>query len=175
MTSSDPASLQNLNDIVMPSSVPWWPLANGWYVLIALLMLALGWAVYRFIRKRIANRYRRAALLDLQVLGRGISTPAEKDSCLRQIPALLKRTALSVYPRTLVAGLSGENWLRFLNSTADPSPFTPGTFQTLNEISYTTGELTDIDEQRANELLGACEQWLKSHRATISPEQAGES
>ena len=118
MNSSDPASLQNLNDIIMPTSVPWWPLASGWYVLMALLLLALGWAIYRFTREWIANRYRRASLLDLQVLARGTSIPAEKDSCLRQIPALLKRTALSVYPRTLVAGLSGESWHRFLKTTS---------------------------------------------------------
>ena len=175
MNSDDPASLQNLNDIVMPSSVPWWPLATGWYVLMALLLLLLGWAIYQFARNWIANRYRRSALKDLQALARGIKTPAEKDVCLKQIPPLLKRTALSVYPRGRVAGLSGESWYLFLNSTTDMSSFTHSTFETLNQISYSTGDLGDINEQATSDLVRACEHWLKRHRAMIIPEQVREA
>ena len=64
MTSTDPASLQNLNDIVMPADVAWWPLATGWYVLTSVMVLMLGWAGYRWIRNWRANRYRRHALQD---------------------------------------------------------------------------------------------------------------
>ena len=34
---NDPGSLQNLNDIVVPGPVAWWPLAPGWYLLLAVL------------------------------------------------------------------------------------------------------------------------------------------
>lgn len=41
--STDAASLANLHDIVLPPSVSWWPLAWGWYLLSALLLVGLAW------------------------------------------------------------------------------------------------------------------------------------
>ena len=37
----DPGSLQNLNDIVAPAPVAWWPPAPGWWMLAALLATLL--------------------------------------------------------------------------------------------------------------------------------------
>ena len=42
---NDPGSLQNLNDIVLPAPVPWWPLAPGWWVLIGLIPIVGFWWV----------------------------------------------------------------------------------------------------------------------------------
>ena len=36
---NDSGSLQNLNDIVIPDPVAWWPPAPGWYVLAAILLI----------------------------------------------------------------------------------------------------------------------------------------
>ena len=38
---NDAGSLQNLNDIVLPAPVGWWPPAPGWWLLSALLLSAL--------------------------------------------------------------------------------------------------------------------------------------
>jgi len=62
MNSPDPASLQNLNDIALPATVGWWPLATGWYFLVGLLLITLAWLSYRSLQRWINNRYRRAAL-----------------------------------------------------------------------------------------------------------------
>ena len=40
---NDPGSLQNLNDIVVPGPVAWWPPAPGWYVLAAFALAGLAW------------------------------------------------------------------------------------------------------------------------------------
>ena len=61
MNTPDPASLQNLNDIVLPEAVSWWPLANGWYYLFGVLLLLLAWFAYRMIRSWRRNGYRREA------------------------------------------------------------------------------------------------------------------
>ena len=95
MKSTDPASLQNLNDIVLPPGIDWWPLASGWYMLIGLLLIALVSFIYRSLQRWKNNRYRRAALYELQLLENGLKSPGERDASLRQIPVLLKRTALS--------------------------------------------------------------------------------
>ena len=63
---SDPASLDNLRDIVVPPSVPWWPPAPGWWVVFALLTLAIAVFAWRRWRAWHANAYRREALRELQ-------------------------------------------------------------------------------------------------------------
>ena len=174
MKSPDPASLQNLNDIVLPATVGWWPLATGWYVLIGFLLIALAWFSYRSLRHWMNNRYRRAALRELQVLADQLHTPEERDTeerdaQLRQIPILLKRTALSAYPRNQVASLTGKDWFHFLKSTVKNPSFTKSTASTLNKISYSSGELGVVDEQATKALLNASRHWLKHHQPVSPP------
>ena len=145
--SQDPASLQNLNDIVLPEAVGWWPLAIGWYFLFGLLLVVLSWFTYTSIRRWINNRYRRMALQQLQLLSESIRNTDKRDTSLRQIPVLLKRTALSVYPRSQLASLTGRSW-----------------------HDYSVGDLSKVDTQAADDLLEACHHWLKHHRPANSPE-----
>ncbi len=166
MKSPDPASLQNLNDIVLPATVGWWPLAPGWYVLFGLLLIALGWFGYRSLHRWINNRYRRAALSELQLLAEGAQSATKRDASLRQIPVLLKRTALAAYPRNQVASLSGKDWVHFLNSKIRTPSFTEPVSSTLDKLSYSTGDLNAVDSQAASALLNASELWLKRHQAT---------
>jgi len=114
MKSSDPASLQNLNDIVLPATIAWWPLAAGWYFLFGLMLIALAWFGYRSLRHWMNNRYRRAALYELQMLADRILASKEGDAeergaKLRQIPILLKRTALSVYQEPIIHRIHSQH------------------------------------------------------------------
>ena len=169
MMSADPASLQNLNDIVLPAAVGWWPFAAGWYLLLGLLLVALAWSGYRSLQRWMNNRYRRAALRELQLQADRINNTDERDAGLRQIPILLKRAALSVYPRSQVASLTGKDWFHFLNSTVKNPPFTEATANTLDKISYSSGKLTAVDTQATTALLNASRQWLKHHQPTAPP------
>ena len=89
-----------------------------------------------------------------------------RDSSLRLIPVLLKRTALSAYPRSQVASLSGKDWYVFLNSKLRKPLFEETTSLTLDKISYTCGDLGEIDPQAVTTLLFASRQWLKNHQTT---------
>jgi hypothetical protein len=164
MNSPDPASLQNLNDIVLPATVGWWPLASVWYVLFGLWLIAFAWFGYQSLRHWMSNRYRRAALCELQSLADRILGTEERDANLRQIPVLLKRTALSVYPRSQVASLSGKDWFHFLNSTLKSPSFTESTVSTLNKITYSCGDLTAVDSHVTAALVRASRHWLKYHQ-----------
>lgn len=175
MKSTDPASLQNLNAIVLPAPVDWWPLANGWYVVFGIMLIAVSWFGYRSVQRWFANRYRRAALQKLQLLAEDIQSEVNRDSSLRQIPILLKRTALSAYPREQVASLSGKDWFGFLNSNIRNPPFTESSFVTLDKISYTCGELGEIDTHSITTLLNASKQWLKHHQTKTSSEVSKET
>lgn len=164
MKSPDPASLQNLNDIVLPAPVSWWPLAGGWYFLIALMLIALAWIGYRSIRRWIENGYRRAALHELQLLVQDIQDSEKRNTSLRQLPVLLKRTALSVHPREQVASLSGDNWYDYLNSQTDTPAFTEPVRSLLDSISYSTGDLNNTDSRTQNALIEAIKFWLNHHK-----------
>jgi hypothetical protein len=108
----DATSLERLHDLAVPPPVPWWPPAPGWYVVLAIVALAaIVWVVRRWFRWR-ANAYRRAALRELQSAH---TVPA--------ISEVLRRTALSIAPRSTVAELTGAKWPHWLAETSpDPIP-----------------------------------------------------
>jgi hypothetical protein len=100
----DPTSLDRLHDLVLPPAVlSWWPPAPGWYALFVLLALAGGWLAWRGWQHWRADAYRRAALHELANL-RDVTAVAE----------LLRRTALAVVPRPVVAGMTGTAWTDWL-------------------------------------------------------------
>lgn len=108
------ASLDRLHDLTLPPPVPWWPPAPGWYVvagfvaLVLLIVAQRGWAAWR------ARAYRREALRELRAADQAAT-----------IAALLRRTALAVVPRSVVAGKSGEAWLDWLSAHGpEPMPET---------------------------------------------------
>jgi len=99
----DPTSLDRLHDLALPPDVPWWPPAPGWYALLVLLALAAGWLAWRRRQHRRADAYRRAALRELAHL---------QDATA--VAELLRRTALAVVPRPVVAGMTGRAWTDWL-------------------------------------------------------------
>ena len=172
MNSPDPASLQNLNDIAMPAAIGWWPLAPGWYAVTAMLLAALAWSCWRWLQRRSRNRYRREALQNLAFLEQGLQDPEQRNASLRQLPVLLKRTALSAYPRSQVASLSGKDWHDFLNSKVKNTLFDESTLVTLDRVAYSSGDLSNVDPQAAASLFEASEAWLKSHCITAGNDTA---
>jgi hypothetical protein len=173
MKSSDPASLQNLNDIVMPAAVGWWPLASGWYWLLGLLSITFIWVAFRLGKHWIANRYRRAALRQLLLLKQAGQTEEMRESSLRQLPVLLKRTALTAYPRSAVASLSGNDWCQFLNSSLEKPVFTASMSITLGNISYSRRDIAAIDQHTSEELIAASAQWMKHHKSATRLKETG--
>ena len=175
MKSTDPASLQNLNDIVLPEAAGWWPLASGWYFLLGLLLIVLVWFIYTLIQRRINDRYRRTALHQLQLLIQDIDKAEKRDVALRQIPILLKRTALTAYPRRQLASLTGKRWYDFLNSKVSTPSFNESSCNSLENISYSVGNLDTVNAGAASKLLKACKHWLKNHRPSGPSKQSTES
>jgi hypothetical protein len=156
---NDPGSLQNLNDIVVPDPVAWWPPAPGWYFVLAVLAVFLLWISFRGLRRWRRNTYRRQALRELADIDRAGPGAAAG------IPVLLKRAALSAWTRPEVARLSGPEWHQFLDRTAGTDRFRAGGAGALmDRLAYAgrAGMALSADEFR--QLHGAAEFWLKNHR-----------
>ena len=107
-------SLDRLHDLVLPPAVPWWPLAPGWYLVIALALVAVMWMTLRAWRQWQSNAYRREAARELASL--------ESSAAIAE---LLRRTALAIAPRSEIAEKTGAAWLDWLAAQfPEPMPDT---------------------------------------------------
>ncbi|WP_105103749.1 DUF4381 domain-containing protein [Microbulbifer pacificus] len=147
-----PDLIEQLVPPPVPEAVSLWPqtpLAKSLLALLLVLVLFLAWRAWRHYR---ANAYRRAALKALAGAG---DNPA-------QIAALLRRTALAVYPREQVAGLTGEDWLAFLNRQYRGNAFKGDVGETLLRGAY-----RNCPPHPA--LTRAARDWIRHHRRDYLP------
>jgi Domain of unknown function (DUF4381) len=151
---AEPGSLENLHDLVMPVPVSWWPPAPGWVIVSALLVMVLGWWLIRSIQHWQSNSYRREALVLLGKIG---GSEAE-------LPTLIKRVALSAYPRERVASLTGEQWLAFLDQTGHTNVFTMGAGRWLARLAYEPQLTASLSTTELNGLRTAVRDWILRHQ-----------
>jgi hypothetical protein len=154
---NDPGSLQNLNDIVLPEAVAWWPPAPGWYAVLAVLLVLLLWLSFRALKAWRRNTYRRQALREFSAIRK------RGQSAAGDIPLLLKRAALSAWPRSGVASLSGAEWHEFLDRTA-PEAKIAEIGDMLDRVSYFSSSDRELGGAEFDCLCDAAEHWLRRHR-----------
>src|SRR5262245_28612494 len=160
---TDPASLDRLHDIVVPPGVPWWPPAPAWYwflgALTIFLLLALAW----FARYWQRNRYRREALALWRKECARLETDSERPGAIVRLAELLKRTALSAFPRNEVASLTGPAWFSFLERTAPKVDFDSGNGRLLQEAAYDSRVAATVDEVQAQRIADSVRSWIRYH------------
>ncbi|QUJ69344.1 DUF4381 domain-containing protein (plasmid) [Photobacterium sp. GJ3] len=96
-----------LADLHLPSPPDVWPLAWGWWsaALIVILLLGLAYLLRQFYRKHHAHRtIRKLAFKHIHAA-----------QSVTELNTILRQTALTYFPREKVAGLSGTDWLTFLD------------------------------------------------------------
>jgi hypothetical protein len=133
-----------LRDIHLPGAPSLWPPAPGWWVLAAVLLALIAWGVRVWLRRRRIRQQRQQvfdALATLQTALAGDRSPAQ----LAAIGELLRRLALTRYPRSEVASLSGGAWLRFLDDTGGQGRFSEGPGRVLADGPYRRHLPPDLD------------------------------
>lgn len=143
----------DLRDIHQPEAPGFWPPAPGWWLLAALVLAALagfGRRAWLELRRR-RRRQRILSELD-QFQDAGLQGPV----LVAAISALLKRVALSRYPRAEVAALTGNAWLAFLDRSGGDGRFAEGAGRVLADGAYAP-ETIGIDEPA---LLAIARDWL---------------
>lgn len=152
------ALLLQLKDIHYPSAIGVWPMAMGWWLLIFLMILA-GVGLFYVLRWWRRYQFKQQFLQELQL----IQAQYEKEACgqkaLSQLALLLKRVALTYYPREQVASLYGQEWVAFLQSTGgkDEKDELKHLF---SESLYQEEVLVDVKAA-----LVIAQKWIKKQRA----------
>lgn len=147
-----------LRDIHLPSGIAWWPPALGWW-LVLLVVLLLVIAGVLFYRYRKSRRLHKVALHELEEIQESYNQYQDDQKLAQSLSIWLRRVCLSLYPRTDVAGLTGTDWIEFLDQAVSKSAtqkfFSEDSGNTLLSAPYTHS--TTID---ANALLTTCKNWL---------------
>ncbi len=150
--------LAQLRDIHTPGMIEAWPPAPGWWMLAALgallIIAGLVW-LFRYWR---ANRYRREAMSELAQLFESWHKNDDDLAYLESLQKLLKRVALTSFPREEVAGLTGEAWVHFLDRTTGSHDFSMGEAEALIDGTYRTDISVDIES-----LHLVAKGWIQKH------------
>lgn len=161
----DPTQIP-IKDIHLPAAIPWWPPAPGWWLLAALILVALyqAWRLYQRSRhspRRQRERMLRAIRTSWKQLKRTHLQPTSglTERGVSELSEFLRRVALALNGREQVAGLSGEAWLRFLDESIDGSDFRQGPGRLLIDAPYRRAAAIPALQQTA--LIELCDRWVE--------------
>jgi len=147
-----------LRDIHLPEAVSWWPPAPGWWMLpllIALLLL-IGWSLKKLLHRRKQQRMLKVSISEtFNTIRSDFTESGDQVKLIGDLSTLLRRIAISLYPRADVAALTGQLWLEFLDRTGGERDFTQGPGSILNHGPYRPF----VDAVDAEALLQLCESW----------------
>ena len=150
--------LAQLRDIHQPAMIGDWPPAPGWWLLAAMVLSALALLIVKTFLHWRANRYRREAIKELKMLFKDWQLNKDDIAYVTGLQQLLKRVALTSFPRTSVASLTGEAWVQFLDRSSRRHDFSIGEMELLSDGSYRSKINIDV---RKMQLFA--QQWVRKH------------
>jgi Domain of unknown function (DUF4381) len=163
----DPQSLnpQNLDlrDIHLPDPVSWWPIAPGWWIVLASLILFI---TIIFVARKfyISRQLRRDIKAELERIKKQYQQTQNKTQLAKALSILLRRASISYYPKADIAGLIGKDWLAYLDSTHTCSSANKNFQSDIGQVLLTAPyipEENNIDFD-AQALIQLSESWLRS-------------
>jgi len=151
----------DLRDIHLPEPISWWPIAPGWWMLITSLLLII--AVIFILRKiYLGKQLKRDIASELDNIKKQFQKTQNKSQLAKSLSILLRRASISYYPKSDIAGLTGEHWLAYLDKTnVKPSrinSFKSNEGKVLLSAPYLPDN-TKLDFD-AQSLIDICESWL---------------
>lgn len=160
--------LAQLHDIHLPTPSPWWDLAVGWWILLALCVLALFFVTPKLWQKWQVWRKQRALKQTIHAEYQRICDAYAADkhgkTLVSDINTLLRRVALSVFPEQPIAGLIGQDWLCFLDQAWQDKPSPSFIDQPFADVLLQSAYQADVcmDEPQAQALCDLVQAWLKA-------------
>jgi len=157
---------QQLRDVHTPDAISWWPLAFGWWMLIAIVACLVIVSVIALIRYRRKVAYRKIAITELDKHFANWQLDKIDSRYLQAANALLKRVCSHLEGNTSSqsASLSSETWVAHLNAYVKTDLSTQ-TSVAIAEQLYQQNPNSDIDH-----IHYEVKAWLRKH--STKPETA---
>lgn len=169
-TQFDPAQLA---DIHLPSTISIWPIAPGWWVLLALFVLLC----VLIILLSKDNKKRKKSLSPKQLKNLALKELTDIESIyqadinahetIKKLSIFLRRFALSHYHRQQVASLSDEHWLKLLDEMFDQrhkkQPFSHEFCELLSKAPYQSQHIR-IDSELLQQLFNTAKNLVQNYQ-----------
>jgi hypothetical protein len=150
-----------LRDLHLPEATGLWPLAPGWWVVIAIVVVLLAiWCRQMWISWR-DGASRRHALRQFEDFYAAYRKNGDVVAFANELSELLRRTMIAYAPREEVAGLTGQAWLDWLDHDLPIPQFSGAAGRGLLELPYRDPEsgVADFD---VDEMLSAVRMRLRT-------------
>lgn len=152
----DPQQSLQLKDIHLPATPDIWPLALGWWLLIALFLVVLIYLLLALKKYLRIRKHKKLLFVELAQLEKKLKDSPDK-SHIAETNILLRRLALAYYPNINVASLTGKEWLGFLDQSGNTQSFTKGAGRILIEAPYRSGQLENYN---GDEFIPLIRNWV---------------
>lgn len=151
--------MQQLHDIEGLDVISPWPLAIGWWVVIACGMLVFAGTIWLLWRRLLYLRsWRRDTFRKLNSLEQNLSSHTSGET-VAFLSEYLRRIAVRRFPRKECAGLVGDTWLKWLKQH-DPKQFDwVEKGKLLIEVPYAPLR-SDLPLQQIKEMIQAARYWV---------------
>lgn len=155
----------NLRDIHLPEPISWWPIAPGWWLIIVSVILI---AIVSYLVKVIKQKRKRQQQLpndikvELEKIKQQFQKTHNKVQLAKALSILLRRASISYFPEKNIAGLTGENWLAYLDKTLTAGSTKEPFHSDIGKILLSAPYLPDTADLSfdAQALITLCESWL---------------
>ncbi len=153
----EPQEALQLKDIHLPGNPDFWPLAMGWWLLLATVFFVLLW-IFVSLKKRMRLRKKRRELLKtLSEFEDKLRQDANSEA-LAEVNTLLRQLAVNYYPRSEIASLTGADWLHFLDQSGKTQGFSRGAGRVLIDAPYQSGKVQNFN---IDEFIPLVRGWVK--------------
>lgn len=152
------------NQYIEPSPIPFRFVAPGWWVLVSVLILIVLFISFLVLRHYKRNLYRKQALRRLEKIIHSSQTSLLQLQ-VYEAAILIKRVAIARYGRNPVAGLSGQEWIDWLNSRLKKTNIPR--FDKSDESLVSDGIYSDrnLNSDTVNPFLEKAKNWIRYHHA----------
>ncbi|ERM58184.1 MULTISPECIES: DUF4381 domain-containing protein [Vibrio] len=144
----------DLSPVIAPDAPTWWPLAWGWWALIitAIALIAL---VFFIVKRRQNNQHAKN-----EALARFRHGQSSDSLSPRTAQDIVRQAALSYFPREKIAGLAGDDWLKFLDAQLEKPLFVAKQSQWQQALYQDAALMNDEQKMDQQQLVNDCETWL---------------
>ncbi|MFA0555228.1 DUF4381 domain-containing protein [Vibrio sp. 10N.222.55.A1] len=145
----------DLSPVIAPDAPTWWPLAWGWWAVIitAIFLIAL---VFFILKRRKNNQQAKQ-----EALSYFSNSQSQDGLSLSKAQDIVRQAALSYFPREKIAGLSGDDWLKFLDAQLAKPLFVAKQSQWQQALYQDVALMNDEQKKAQQQLVNDCETWLR--------------